>query len=247
VPMTDTDRHQLVRSLAFTAGAIVALFLIATAPVTAEDPVICERRAPTAITGVRGFTWSGIVTRAHANAPVEFTIDHVYAQRVDEESSAPKSFKAGGTLVLANNTCQYISGFEAGGRYLVSTYRLVASGPDSSYGPTSETTVAWEIGVGPMSLVDMYENVHQLAPQLRQATTIADVLELVAPNAPPPTDTPIAEPAPPGDLVPPLVLGSGLAVGGWLTRRLRSRGGRSGLAVLTGLPRDSAGDAQHPT
>jgi hypothetical protein len=167
--------------LALVTGVLIAL---GTTTALAEPPEICGRAQPTNLPSVRGFAWTGTVTRLRSQGSIIFNVDHVYAY--DPTAGAPPAgpLRAGEPLRLGNTSCNPITGLVVNRRYLVSTRSIDRDGPQTIQ------TVIWELDGDRASFLHMYAHEFHLPIQLVAADTLAAAIALVAPGAAlPPTDS----------------------------------------------------------
>ena len=216
---------------------IVVLGVLGSAAVRADDT--CGPVMPRKLAWVRGYTFSGTVTRIAPAIPgsyprldpasgvdmfFTFRLDHVYAQPQDAKPDTAETnpdgivLQAGGSLRLNGESCDGIRGFRAGVHYLVSVGTL-----SNPVGPTS---AAWQLDGDQARLVPMYPAgaASHMARLLAAAQTLRDALALVAPEASlPPTSTEPAAPKPPANSGAAVLLALAALVGLLFGRRLRAR------------------------
>ncbi len=213
-------------------GAVLALG--APAPVAAED--ICGPSAPANPGAIRGQAWIGVVVDIERHEPrnparydwaaITFRIEQVVR---DAPRMGPGTVRIGGAdvITLRVGSCDGHRdlGLQRGGRYLVSTRAILEPGDRPGTGFIfASMTVAWEL-YGDVARLqdDMYYRDwrDELWPGFAEADTLADVLAIVAPNAPA-TDA-LAGPQPGPEPPWGLALLAGIP-GAWLVlRRTRRR------------------------
>jgi hypothetical protein len=173
-------------------GAVLALG--APVPVVAENP--CAPRAPTFASEVRGQAWSGVVLgivrqRRPAGggwdtATITFRVERVYRDRPQGRRGAV-DLVPGGVITIFGEGCSThpALGLERGGRYLVSAGTLWRE--PSWPGTNISTAAAWRLHGDRATLVKaMYfrDQWSELWPGFAEADAVAEVLAIVAPNAP---------------------------------------------------------------
>jgi hypothetical protein len=234
-------------------GAVLTLG--APTPVVAENP--CAPRAPTFAAEVRGQAWSGVVLgikrqRRPAGggwdtATITFRVERVYRDRPHVRRGAV-DLAPGGVITIFGEGCSThpALGLKRGDRYLFSTGTLWRE--PSWPGTNISTAAAWRLHGDRATLVKaMYfrNQRDELWPGFAEADTLAEVLAIVAPNAPA-TDA-VTAPVPgvpsTGNGPPwPVALAGG--AGAWLVLR---RARRSGPPAAPADPRPLGGDHRAAT
>jgi hypothetical protein len=173
-------------------GAVLALG--APAPIAAENP--CAPWAPEGPREVRGQAWSGVVLRIERErrparegfdtATITFRVERVYRDHPEARRGAV-DLAPGRVIMITGESCTRhpAPGLHRGNRYLLSTSTLhqEVTWP----GNNIDTTAAWRLDGDRATLVTAMYYRHQrneLWPGFAEADTIAEVLAIVAPNAP---------------------------------------------------------------
>jgi hypothetical protein len=189
--MRHVARTWLVAACLF-GWAVLALG--APAPVVAENP--CAPRAPTFAAEVRGQAWSGVVLGivrqrrppggGWDTATITFRVERVYRDRPQRRRGAV-DLMPGGVITIFGEGCSThpALGLKRGGRYLVSAGTLWREPfwPGTNISPAA----AWRLHGDRATLVTaMYDRDQwdELWPGFAEADSLAEVLAIVAPNAP---------------------------------------------------------------
>jgi hypothetical protein len=184
---TMTRRIRRLLAGAFVAAFVLLMATVTSSPASAED--ICQRNSPHDGADIRGYTWTGTVTKVETipfeevshETIITFLVDRVYADAHKLDFPADQILAHDEPFRLAS-LCNGPIGLEVGARYLASTSMLTQDGSSTNL------FAAWHLTeVGNASLVDMYEK-GLVWPPLKAATTLFRALALAAPDAAPPTD-----------------------------------------------------------
>jgi len=192
---------------------------------------------PDRVSDIRGYTFIGTVIESdHPRADPEagpttytFNVEDVFAFKSDPATNPNGlTLGEGGHVRLYGESCDGIRHLEVGARYLFSTSYLSS--------PTGPESAAWQLVGDKAKLVRMFPRLG--ADELAAANALQEALGLAAPDAaPPPTDS-VRPDLIDGSVTPFVVYGFALAIGAWLTLRLRSR--RVARSAEAGEPKQNS-------